>query len=475
MVKKRQKDISGIEQKIISLYAKGMTTCQISDTIEDIYGFEVSDGMVSDITDRLLPQIEDWQKRPLDEVYPIVFIDAVHFSVRDNGQIRKLAAYVILAVSLTGRKEVLSIHIGENESAKYWLGVLNELKNRGVKDILVICADGLSGMKEAVNTAFPHTELQRCIVHQVRNTLKYVGAKNKKEFANDLKTIYHAPSEDAALKQLERVTEKWEKDYPNAMKSWYKNWDVISPIFKFSADVRKVIYTTNAIESLNSGYRRLNKQRSVFPSDTALLKALYLATHEITKKWTMPLRNWGRVLGELEIMYPVKITRKQAGRNEEPSYALIDSQSVKTTCYGENHGYDGEKTKGRKRHIVTDTMENLLCIYVHAANIHDTKGGVYTFEKALYRYPTIQAGCADGSYRGTFRNTFDEFHNIRIDISMQIKEQKGFQVLPKCWVVERTFAWLNGSRRLSKDYETSCCSAETMIMISHAAILLKRL
>ena len=186
--------------------------------------------------------------------------------------------------------------------------MLNELKNCGVKDVPVICADGLSGIKEAVNAAFPQTELQRCIVHQVRNTLKYVGAKNKKEFANDLKIIYHAPSEEDALKQLERVTEKWEKDDPNAMKSWYKNWDVISPIFQFSADVRKVIYTTNAIESLNSGYHRLNKQRSVFPSDTALLKALYLATHEITKKWTMPLRNWGRVLGELEIMYPDRLS-----------------------------------------------------------------------------------------------------------------------------------------------------------------------
>lgn len=307
IVKKRQKDISGIEQKIISLYAKGMTTRQISETIEDIYGFEVSDGMVSDITDRLLPQIEEWQNRPLDEVYPIVFIDAVHFSVRDNGQVKKLAAYVILAVTLRGHKEVLSIHIGENESAKYWLGVLNELKNRGVKDILVICADGLTGMKEAVNAAFPQTELQRCIVHQIRNTLKYVGEKNKKEFANDLKTIYHAPSEKAAVEQLERVSEKWEPEYPNAMKSWHTNWDVISPIFKFSTQVRKVIYTTNAIESLNSGYRRLNKQRSVFPSDTALLKALYLATQEISKKWTMPLRDWGKVLGELEIMYPDRL------------------------------------------------------------------------------------------------------------------------------------------------------------------------
>ncbi len=307
VVKKRQKDISGIEKKIISLYAKGMTTRQISETIEDIYGFEVSEGMVSDITDRLLPQIEEWQNRPLDEVYPIVFIDAVHFSVRDNGQIKKLAAYVILAVNLEGKKQVLSIHIGENESAKYWLGVLNELKNRGVKDILVICADGLTGMKEAVAAAFPKTELQRCIVHQVRNTLKYVGEKNKKEFAADLKKIYHAPSEEAAQKQLKAVTDKWEKEYPNAMKSWHTNWDVISPIFKFSAQVRKVIYTTNAIESLNSCYRRLNKQRSVFPSDTALLKALYLSTNEITKKWTMPLRDWGKVLGELEIMYPDRL------------------------------------------------------------------------------------------------------------------------------------------------------------------------
>lgn len=307
VVKKRQKDISCIEQKIIALYAKGMTTRQISETIEDIYGFEVSEGMVSDITDRLLPQIEEWQNRPLDEIYPIVFIDAIHFSVRDNGQIKKLAAYIILAISLTGHKDVLGIYVGENESSKYWLGVLNELKNRGVKDILVICADGLTGMKEAVAAAFPKTELQRCIVHQVRNTLKYVGEKNKKEFAADLKKIYHAPSEEAAQKQLKSVTEKWEKEYPNAMKSWHANWDVISPIFKFSAQVRKVIYTTNAIESLNSCYRRLNKQRSVFPNDTALLKALYLSTLEITKKWTVPLRDWGKVLGELEIMYPDRL------------------------------------------------------------------------------------------------------------------------------------------------------------------------
>ena len=304
VVKKRQKDISGIEQKIISLYAKGMTTRQISETIEDIYGFEVSDGMVSDITDRLLPQIEDWQKRPLDEVYPIVFIDAVHFSVRDNGQIRKLAAYVVLGINEDGKKEVLSIVVGENESSKYWLSVLNSLKNRGVQDILILCSDGLTGIKDAISTAFPKTEQQRCIVHMVRNTLKYVANKDMKTFAKDLKTIYTAASEETARKQLETVTKKWSGQYPSAMNRWHDNWDAVSPIFKFSKDVRTAFYTTNAIESLNSCYRRLNKQRSVFPSSQSLMKALYLGTFEIAKKWTMPIRNWGRVRGELEIMYP---------------------------------------------------------------------------------------------------------------------------------------------------------------------------
>ena len=303
VVKKRQKDISDIDQKIISMYAKGMTTRQISETIEDIYGFETSEGFISDVTDKILPQIEDWQNRPLDEVYPILYIDAIHYSVRDNGVIRKLAAYVILGINMEGKKEVLSITVGDNESSKYWLSVLNELKNRGVKDILIICADGLSGIKEAIAAAFPKTEYQRCIVHQVRNTLKYVPDKDRKAFAADLKTIYHASDEEKARLALDRVTEKWTTKYPNSMKRWYDNWDAITPIFKFSPDVRKVIYTTNAIESLNSTYRKLNRQRSVFPSDTALLKALYLATFEATKRWTMSIRNWGQVYGELSIMY----------------------------------------------------------------------------------------------------------------------------------------------------------------------------
>ena len=303
VVKKGQKDINDIDKKIIAMYAKGMTTRQISDTIEDIYGFDVSEGFISDVTDKILPQIEEWQNRPLDEIYPVIYIDAIHYSVRDNGIITKKAAYVILGINCEGHKEVLSLAIGENETSKFWLNALNELKNRGVKDIMVICADGLTGIKEAISAAFPKTDYQRCMVHMVRNTLKYVASKDMKAFAADLKTIYNANTEKDGLKARDRVVEKWTAQYPNSMKRWIENWDVVVPIFKFSKDVRKIIYTTNAIESLNSSYRKLNRQRSVFPSDQALLKALYLATFEATKKWTQPIHGWGQAYGEMCIMY----------------------------------------------------------------------------------------------------------------------------------------------------------------------------
>jgi len=303
VVKKGQKDISDIDHKIISMYAKGMTTRQISDTIEDIYGFDVSEGFISDVTDKIVPQIEEWQNRPLDDVYPVIYIDAIHYSVRDNGVIVKKAAYVILGLTCDGRKEVLSLAIGKNESAKFWLNALNELKNRGVQDIMIICADGLTGIKEAIYAAFPKADYQRCMVHMVRNTLKYVASKDMKSFATDLKTIYNAASEGEGLKARDRVVEKWSAKYPNSMKRWIENWDVVVPIFKFSKDIRKIIYTTNAIESLNSSYRKLNRQRSVFPSDQALLKALYLTTFEATKKWTQPIHNWGQAYGEMCIMY----------------------------------------------------------------------------------------------------------------------------------------------------------------------------
>jgi len=304
IVPKRTKNISDIDQKIISMYARGLTTRQISEQIEEIYGFEVSESFVSNVTDKILPEIEEWQNRPLNDIYPVVYIDAVHFSVRKDKLIQKLAAYVVLGINSEGYKEVLGLYVGQNESSKYWLNIFNELKNRGVKDIMVMCADGLTGIKESISVAFPKTEYQRCIVHQVRNTLKHVSHKDKKEFASDLKTIYHANSEETAYSNMLEITEKWNDKYPNSMKSWDVNWDAISPIFKFSADVRKVIYTTNAIESLNSTYKRLNRQRSVFPTETSLLKALFLATKTATKKWSLPLRNWAKVYGEFQIMYP---------------------------------------------------------------------------------------------------------------------------------------------------------------------------
>lgn len=302
IVKKRQKDISEIDCKIISMYAKGMTTRQISETIEDIYGFEVSESLVSDVTDKILPQIEEWQNRPVSEVYPIVFIDSIHYHVRENNLTVKKAVYVVLGITHDGLKEVITIEIGGNESSKFWLSVFNNLKNRGVRDIFVVCADGLAGIKEAIEAAYPQAEYQRCIVHQLRNTLRYVSYKDYKSFSNDLKKIYHALNEELALKALDEVSECWKEKYPQAMKSWYTNWDALSPIFKFSAGVRKIIYTTNVIESLNATYRKLNSQRPVFPNNTSLMKALWLATMEATKKWGK-IRNWINIWHELCIMY----------------------------------------------------------------------------------------------------------------------------------------------------------------------------
>ena len=307
VVPKHKTDISAIEQQIINMYAHGLTTREISDQIENIYGFEASAELVSRVTDKVLPMIEDWQNRRLSEVYPIVFIDAIVFNVRKDKIVQKAAVYVVLGVDANGMKDVLTIEVGETESAKFWLSVLNNLKNRGVKDILVLCADGLTGIKEAIEAAFPMTEYQRCIVHMVRNTLLHVSDKYKKTFANDLKTIYHAPDEPSGHANMLEVKIKWDKVYPNAMKRWADCWDVICPIFKFSMTVRRALYTTNAIESLNSQYRRINASRPVFPSEEALKKALFLATRNITKKWTNKIRDWGQIYGELSIIFSERL------------------------------------------------------------------------------------------------------------------------------------------------------------------------
>ena len=303
IVPKHKRDISEIEQKIINMYARGQSTREISEQKEDIYGFEASAEMVSKVTDKIIPQIEAWQNRALSEVYPIVFIDAIVFHVRREKTVQKTAAYIVLGINSDGMKEVLSVEIGENESAKFWLSVLNSLKNRGIHDMLTICADGLAGISEAIQAAFPQTEYQRCIVHMVRNTLKHVSEKNRKAFAGDLKRIYHAPDEETGHQTMLEVKEKWDKVYPNAMKRWVDDWSAVCPIFKYSAAVRKVLYTTNVIESLNSQYRKLNNSRSVFPSDDALKKALYLSTLQITKKWTMKIHNWGMIYGELSVHF----------------------------------------------------------------------------------------------------------------------------------------------------------------------------
>ena len=307
IVPKNTRDVSGIEDKILSLYARGLSTRDINEQIQELYGIEVSATMVSNITDQIIPEIREWQARPLDEVYPFVFIDAVHFSVREDNHIIKKAAYIVLGINSEGFKEVLGIWIGENESAKYWLGVLNELKQRGVKDILVICSDNLSGIKEAINAAYPNTIQQRCIVHMIRNSVKFVNYKDLKEFTNDLKKIYTSVDEEKGYEQLQEVKNKWSDKYATTFKIWESNWDAICPFFQFSEPIRKIMYTTNTIESLNRQFRKFTKTKSVFPTDMALLKCLYLSTKNITKKWNQAYRNWGPILSELSIMFDGRI------------------------------------------------------------------------------------------------------------------------------------------------------------------------
>ena len=307
VVPKHSTDISRLETQIIELYGMGNTTRQISEFVENLYGFGVSAEMVSNITDKIIPDMEEWKSRRLDEVYPFVFIDAIHFNVKTNGVIGKSAAYVVLGINRTGIKEVLGIYIGESESSKFWLSVLNDIKNRGVKDILILSSDGLTGIQESIKVAYPKAEHQTCMVHFVRNTLKYVNYKDRAQFAQDLKTIYTASSEEIGKKIMYDVQNRWKQKYPMAMNRWEENWSVICPFYKFSQRIRKMIYTTNSIESLNSGYRRLNKARNVYPSIQALNKVLYLATRRITKNWTSKVPEWGECLKELEIMYDGRI------------------------------------------------------------------------------------------------------------------------------------------------------------------------
>lgn len=307
IVPKYQRNVSGIEEKVIALYSRGMSTRDIEEQIREIYGINLSAEMVSKITDKIAPEIKEWQQRPLEAVYPFVFLDAIHYKIRSDGHILNRAAYVVLGVTVEGTKDILGIWIGDNESSKFWLGVLNDLKNRGVQDVLLFCVDGLTGLKEAINAAYPKAEIQRCIIHQLRNSFKYVSYKDLKEFSNDFKEVYHAINEYVGLEELYKLKDKWGKSYPFAIRSWENNWDVLSSFYKFPEEVRKIVYTTNIIEGLHRQYRKVTKSKTMFPSDASLEKMLYLASRNVVKKWTQRYKNWDKVLSQLLILFPGRL------------------------------------------------------------------------------------------------------------------------------------------------------------------------
>lgn len=303
IVKKHQTDVSHLESSIIGMYAKGMTTRDIAKQVNQMYGMDISPTLVSNITDKIIPMVREWQSRPLEAVYPIIFMDAIHFKVRKDNAVVSKAAYAAIGVNLEGKKDVLGIWIGSAESSKYWLLVLNELKNRGVKDILIASIDGLNGFKEAIKAVYPNTEIQRCIIHQIRNSSKYLSYKDLKAFNADLKLVYTAATEELALAELDKVEEKWGEKYLIAIKSWRNNWDELATFFKYPPEIRKIIYTTNAMESYNRQLRKVTKAKSIFPNDEALLKSLYLATVDITQKWTQSIRSWAQILAQLSIFF----------------------------------------------------------------------------------------------------------------------------------------------------------------------------
>jgi transposase-like protein len=303
IVKKRQKDISGLEEKIISMYAKGMTTRDIQAHIKDLYGYEISPETVSSITDKVMERAREWQGRPLESIYALIYMDAVFLKMRLEGHVRNVALHTIIGINLDGQKECLGLWISETESSKYWLSVLNELKNRGVEDVLIFTIDNLKGISEAIEAVFPRAEVQKCIVHQIRNSLRYVSWKERKPMAKDLRRIYEAATEKEGAAALEEFSEKWDKRYPHISASWRTNWDEIVTFFKYPPEIRTMVYTTNPIESLNRKIKKVAKNKSIFPNDQALIKQVYLAVEEAAKKWTFRHRDWAMIYSQLMIYF----------------------------------------------------------------------------------------------------------------------------------------------------------------------------
>ena len=304
VVKKSQTHMSDeIEKKMLSLFSLGNSYSQIIDHIEEIYGVHFSKPAITAVTDKLIPMLEEWKKRPLDSIYPFVYLDAIHYKVREEGHYITKAFYTVLGVTVEGKKEILGLYLGENEGAKFWLQVLTDLHNRGVKDILIASIDGLKGFPEAINAIFPDTEIQLCIVHQIRNSLKYVASKNQKQFAGELKSVYQAFNKEEAEAALDKLEEKWGKKYPIVFDSWYNNWENLSNYFKYPKDIRRIIYTTNIIESVHRQFRTLTKTKGAFPTDNSLLKLLYAGIRNAEKKWTMPIHNWSLTISQLNIHF----------------------------------------------------------------------------------------------------------------------------------------------------------------------------
>ena len=307
IVKKRQKEISGIEEQIIGLYAKGVSVRDIQAHLNHLYGVDISHTLISNVTNKIIPLIREWQSRPLQEVYAAVFMDAIHFKVKQDGHIINKAAYMVIGIDLDGCKDVLGMWIGEHETSKFWLTVLNELRNRGVVDILICCVDNLSGFSDAISACFPDTEIQKCVVHQIRNSIRYVSYKDTKKLLHDLKSVYTASSEQGGAAALDEFERRWGNRYPLVVQSWRTNWAELSTFFKYPPEIRKIIYTTNMIESYHRQLRKATKGKSVFPSDDALMKMLYLVTQDVMLKWTGRIHNWGQILLQLSVFFPEKV------------------------------------------------------------------------------------------------------------------------------------------------------------------------
>ena len=315
LVKKNQTRFDGLDEKIISLYARGMTTREIQGHLEEIYGVDVSPSLISNVTDAVLDEVRAWQSRPLDAVYPILYLDALQVKVKSQGSVRNKAIYLAFGVGMNGLKEVLGIWASDNEGSKLWMQVITELKTRGVQDIFIACVDGLKGFPEAIEAIYPQTQIQLCIVHLVRHSLFYVSHKDRKEVAADLKMIYQAPTLDEADYQLSKFTDKWKEAYPMVVKSWQANWARIIPMFSFAPEIRRAIYTTNTIESLNMTLRKIIKNRAMFPSDEAVFKILYLALKNISKRWTMPIQNWSGAMNQFAILFENRLPSSSFNNN----------------------------------------------------------------------------------------------------------------------------------------------------------------